>query len=424
MQLHMFQSGKGDCLLLSNANDTARILIDGGMPAAYREHVAQALGKLRAARKAINLVYVSHIDQDHIGGILKMLDDEVLWRVHEYQKKSGNPSHKPPPVPRPPKIDTIWHNAFHEQLRKNAGRIEQALAAAAPVLLGAQVGQLREAGLHQSELAASIREAIQVSRRVGPKQLGIELNPQAGGKLMMRRRGAKPIRMKGLTITILGPTEPHLERLRKEWNDWLENNEKALATIRETARKDEQRLGASELDRLMLTLALQAEVFGDPKKVTPPNLASLTLLIEENGESILLTGDAVGEQITEGLLAAGRLASGSTFAVDVLKVPHHGSEHNIDKEFCDTVIARNYVFCGNGEHENPDLRVVELIAKRRLAAPAKFKFWFNSSQAVVASPAAAGHMAEVEKLVRRLAGSSTGRMAFKFLVNGSSLKVM
>jgi hypothetical protein len=150
----------------------------------------------------------------------------------------------------------------------------------------------------------------------------------------------------------------------------------------------------------------------------------LTLLIEENGESILLTGDAVGEQITEGLLAAGRLASGSTFAVDVLKVPHHGSEHNIDKEFCDTVIARNYVFCGNGEHENPDLRVVELIAKRRLAAPGKFKFWFNSSQAVVASPAAAGHMDEVEKLVRRLAGNSQGRMAFKFLVNGSSLKVI
>jgi beta-lactamase superfamily II metal-dependent hydrolase len=420
----MFQSGKGDCLLLSNANDTARILIDGGMPAAYRDHVAAALGKLRTAKKSLNLVYVSHIDQDHIGGILKMLDDEVAWRVHDFQKKNGNTSHKRPSVPRPPKIDTIWHNAFHEQLKKNAGPIEQALAAAAPVLLGAQVGALRAVGLQQSELATSIREAIQVSRRIGPKQLGIKLNPQAKGKLLMLRAGAKPLKMNGLSITILGPTDAHLKRLRKEWNEWLENNEKALKTIKETARADEDRLGASELDRLMLTVALQAELFGDPKKVTPPNLASLTLLVEENGESILLTGDAVGTQITEGLGAAERLSAGATFNVDVLKVPHHGSENNIDKEFCDTVIAKDYVFCGNGEHENPDLRVVELMAKRRLAAPGKFKFWFNSSEAVVEKAAAAEHMAEVEKLVRRLAKNSKGRMIFKFLDDGSSLRVM
>ena len=44
------------------------------MPDAYREHVAAALGKLRKANKKIDLVYVSHIDQDHIGGVLAMLD--------------------------------------------------------------------------------------------------------------------------------------------------------------------------------------------------------------------------------------------------------------------------------------------------------------------------------------------------------------
>jgi beta-lactamase superfamily II metal-dependent hydrolase len=423
MRLQMFQSGKGDCLLLSNAAETARVLVDGGMPEAYRNHIAPAMGKLRAEKKKINLVYVSHIDQDHIGGVLKMLDDEVAWRVHEYQKKSGNAQHEPPKAPRPPEIGAIWHNAFHEQLSKNAGEIENLLAASAPILSGAEIGKLREAAHRQAQLATSIREAIQVSRRIGEKQLNIALNPQSSGRLMMRRDQQKPITIGGMKLTILGPSTEYLKTLRKEWNDWLQSNKKALKTIRDTARKDEDRLGTTEVQRLMVTLTMQAEAFGDPSKVTPPNLASLTLLAEQNGQSILLTGDARGDQIVDGLRAVGRLADGAVFNVDVLKVPHHGSENNVDQDFCDTVVARDYVFCGNGEHENPDLRVVELMARRRLAASGKFKFWFNSSSKVVSKEKPAEHMTEVEALVRKLAKSSHGRMAFKFLENGSSLTV-
>lgn len=427
MHLTMFQSGKGDCLLLSNAADTARILVDGGMPAAYRDHVAPALGKLRQAKKKIDLVYVSHIDQDHIGGILRMLDDEVGWRVHEYQKSNGNAASKAPSAPRPPQIGAIWHNAFHEQLKKNAGPIEEALAAAAPVISGAELPEMQEAGLQQSELVTSIREAIRVSRRIGPNQLGIPLNPQANGKLLMLRDGQQPVVIGGMKVTIIGPTAAHLKKLREDWDDWLRKNKEALKTIRDTARKDEDRLGTSEFDRLLLARMLQAESFGNPESVTPPNLASLTLLVEQGGKSILLTGDARGDQIVDGLNATGRLSAGQTFTVDVLKVPHHGSENNVDRQFCDTVIATDYVFCGNGEHENPDLRVVKLIAERRLAIDSgtgNFKLWFNSSEAVSDKPEAAAHMAEVEKLVRQLAKNSKGRMKFKFLQSGSSLPVM
>lgn len=425
MHLTMFQSGKGDCLLLSNAAGTSRILVDGGMPDAYSEHVAPALGKLRAAKKKIDLVYVSHIDRDHIGGVLRLLDDEVKWRVHEHQKKNGNPAHKAPPAPRPPKIGAIWHNAFHEQLTKNAGKIEEALAATAPVLSGADVAAMREAGLHQANVAASIKEAIQVSRRIGPNQLGIPLNAPSSGRLMMLREGQKPFTIGGMKVTILGPTDVHLRKMRKKWDDWLRDNQAALKTIRAAAKKDEERLGTSDFDRFLLALKLQAESFGDPSKVTPPNLASLTLLVEEHGASILLTGDARGDQVIDGLEAVGRLGNGP-FAVDVLKVPHHGSENNIDSDFCDAVIARQYLFCGNGEHGNPDVRVVEMMARRRLAASGggAFTFWFNSSQSVTAQQEAIAHMRKLEKTVRSLVKSSHGRMKAKFLDAGSALKVM
>jgi Metallo-beta-lactamase superfamily len=197
MRLNTFQSGKGDCLLLTSKDGKSRILVDGGMPAAYSEHVAPALGKLRAAKKSLNLVYVSHIDQDHIGGVLRMLDDEVDWRVHLHVKANGNPTHKAPEASRPPKIEAIWHNAFHEQVAKNAGEIEDALAAVAPILSGADVMALREIGQRQAGLATSIREAIRVSRRVGSKQLDIPLNAEADGKLMMLRDDGAAIDVNG-----------------------------------------------------------------------------------------------------------------------------------------------------------------------------------------------------------------------------------
>jgi beta-lactamase superfamily II metal-dependent hydrolase len=423
MRLTAFQSDKGDCLLLTDTARTKHILVDGGMSVSYNAHVAAAMGKLGVAKKALDLVYISHIDQDHIGGVLKMLDDEAAWRVHEFQKKSKNKKSKPPAVPRPPKVREMWHNAFHEQLKKNAGPIEDALAAVAPILAGSDLAEIRDAALRQSELITSIGEAIQVSRRISPKQLNIPLNPRSDGKLMMLRKNQKPIKMGGLTITIIGPTSAHLEELQDEWNTWLRSTKgKAqLKKIQDAARRDEERLGASEFNSLMASLRLQAESFGDPDEVTTPNLASLTLLIEDSSASLLLTGDARGDQIVDGLKKAGRL-NGETFEVDVLKVPHHGSENNIDSDFVETVIARDYVFCGNGSSGNPNIDVIGMMFRRRLAASQKpFRFWFNSSKAVSAKPK---HMAKVEALVKKLAKTGKGRFTFEFLTKGSTIRIL
>jgi beta-lactamase superfamily II metal-dependent hydrolase len=440
MQITVFQSAKGDCLLLSDTPGKTRILVDGGMPDAYTTHVAPALGKLRTTKKSIDLVYVSHIDQDHIGGVLRMLDDEVLWRVHEHQKKreNRNPGHKAPKVPRPPVIGALWHNAFHDILERNAGPIEEALAAMAPVLSGAALDEVREAGRKQADLTTSIAEAIRVSRRIGPKQLGIKLNalpnashrPARGtapSKLLMVRAGQQPIKLGDFRITIIGPTASHLKKLRDDWNTFLRSadGKKALSKIRSDAREDEKRLGAGDLGRLLAVMALQAEAFGNPKSVTPPNLASLTLLVEEGGKSILLTGDARWDQVIDGLEATGRLQPGQTLTVDVVKVPHHGSQHNVgETTLLDRVVGKDYVFCGDGFKNNPEISVVQVMVKHRLKAPGKFKFWFNSSEAVLKSPERRKHMREVEQTVRTLAKSSGGRMTFKFLENGSSLRVI
>jgi hypothetical protein len=88
------------------------------------------------------------------------------------------------------------------------------------------------------------------------------------------------------------------------------------------------------------------------------------------------------------------------------------------------VTADAYVFCGNGEHENPDLRVLSLIAERRFTenGGAPFKFWFNCHSTVSERDAGSRHMLEIEHLMARLEAESGGRLTAEFLT-GSSFEV-
>src|SRR5687768_8678759 len=112
MKLKIFESNDGDCLLLES-RDGRRILCDGGRTASMQAHVRDELGKLRKANKKIDIAYISHVDNDHITGVLALLQDELAWRVHDFRARNGSKK-SAPAFPRPPQIGTVWHNAFRD----------------------------------------------------------------------------------------------------------------------------------------------------------------------------------------------------------------------------------------------------------------------------------------------------------------------
>jgi beta-lactamase superfamily II metal-dependent hydrolase len=433
MKLWAFQSDKGDSLLLESKSGKHRMLIDGGMEDAYALHVAPAIAKL----EKIDVVYVSHIDQDHIGGVLRMLDDEAAWRVHEHQKENGNPGHPKPLAPRPPKIGQIWHNSFHDTVGENAGAIEEQLAASASVLSRSAHEVLRGIAADRRDLATSMSEAIQVSHRIRDGQLGIPLNPPAGGKLMCVRKGEKtPIRLGTIRLRIIGPFPKDLSKLRADWLAWLKGQagSKEVARLRAKAAKDVDAISASALDVELGSILAAADAaglmdialkkLGTRSKVTAPNLASLMFLAEESAQKILLTGDGHAADILAGLEHHDAFDANGRLHVDVLKVQHHGAEHNIDAPFCDRVTATHYVFSGNGEHENPDLDVLQMMFDRRMAAGKDaFTFWFNSTSTLSVDSGGRTHMRLVEDLVEKLVAKSKKRLRTRF-IEGSSIRVV
>jgi len=432
MKLTVFQSSKGDCLMLGDAAQKHHILIDGGMRDSYQEYVSPALGKFAEDGNALDLVYVSHIDQDHIAGVLQLLDDIVAWRVHDFQLGNGNPSHPEPDFPRPPDVKDLWHNAFHELIPKNQGEVADLLAASASILSGASAGELKEVATQQQELVQSIPEAIRVSRRVSKEQLNIPLNRHFDGKLAFVREDENPpapIPLGTLDISVIGPFDSDLDRLRRDWNKWLKNNKKSLEKLQKKAQRDAERLGTNEAFALLNLRLEQAQELGQRSKVTPPNLASLMLLVEEDGKTILLTGDGHADDILKGLAFHKKLDSEGRIHVDVLKVQHHGAEYNIDEHFVSKVTADHYIFCGNGEHDNPDLLVLKTLIESRIEdvdfrashpkATGPFKLWFNSNEHASKKAEARSHMEKVKALVSEYETNSNGRMTTEFLKDGT-----
>lgn len=425
MKLTVFQSDKGDCLLLASGDGNHHMLIDGGMRSSYKKFVAPALADLAGEQHPLDVVYVSHIDRDHISGVLQLLDDIVAWRVHDFQINHGNPTHPAPGIGTPPSIRGIWHNGFGELVPADNMDLGEMLTASAAMLSSSPNLSLRELAYEHRELAASVPEAIKLSHRIDGSQLGIPLNAEFGGKLAFVRSDESPasISLGTLNIFVIGPFERDLEKLREEWGEWLRERQADVAKLQKQAIRDAERLGTNDLKSLMTLRS--AQKLGDRSKVTPPNLASLMLLVEERGKTLLLTGDGHWKAILDGLHFQQKLDEEGRIHVNVLKVQHHGSEHNINEEFVSKVTADHYIFCGNGEHENPNLHVLEVLMDSRIGdvafrstnprAAGSFKLWFNSSESASQKTEAKQYMRRVRELVEQRKANSTGRLDFQFL---------
>ena len=424
MRLRVFKVNDGDCHLLSSG-DGKHMLIDGGRSSAFTDHAAKSVSDCGE----LEVVCVSHIDEDHISGIVKMLEHEVDWRIHLHEKEnppSERTAKRKPSAPRPPKIKDIWHNGFGAQLEDLSGSVSSMLSQSASMQLAFTDPDEIPREHFLGDLAQGEASAIELTHRISANQLNIPLNDHFNGKLV-RAQGGKATFLLGETkISIIGPFDEDLDDLRSEWLQWIDDNKAKVEKLQDEMDEDIERLGLSEADAffdVMEKMKIATSEFGDRASVSTPNLASIMFLAEERGFSILMTGDGAGQDIVEGLRRRRKLDSNGRIHVDVLKVQHHGAGANIDEEFLKVVIANHYVFCGNGSHKNPELGVIDLIAKSRFPGEAQnghdnasdpFTLHFNNDHTTANTEKRIKHMKALEKHVKKLASQSNGQMDFHF----------
>lgn len=438
MKLVAFHAADGDCLLLlSGDNPPRRVLVDGGRKGSFEQNTRAFLAALPgdgAGAAGLDVVCVSHIDDDHISGILRLVEDEVEWRVFEFLNTGPNPP-PPPEFPRPPAIGEVWHNGLFRLVGDEVGsEPEIVLSNVATLLAGSPDERVRERASELDDLATGERSSMELSRRLSPEQLQIPLNPRTGGALIKRSTTGpagpgEHVTLGSLDVLLLGPSEDDIVKLRKKWKTWIADSRDALDKLHREMLADEERLGT--LSPQLVANPMLDQALGEGlNKVTEANLASIMLLVEEGASTALLTGDGVSSEILEGLDRHNKLDAQKRIHVNLLKVQHHGAKANVTTDFVQQVTADHYLFCGNGAHDNPEVEVVQKFAQARLTGiegkpavgPATaFHFWFTSSPETPDDSDGKDrqkHMKKVKEAVDLLRQGHEARMTATFIKEG------
>jgi hypothetical protein len=324
--LEALEAKHGDALLLhfGTIHKPQLLVIDGGPSGVYTKTLRNRLNILKAARSPndslpIRMVMVSHIDDDHINGVL-----QLTRRLEELRAQEK---------PLPYNLLTLWHNSFDDILGNSADTLTTNLKAAVKAVSAAAA---MPADLPIQRHSALVLASVKQGRELRNYATTLSLDVNEGfDSLVMVPEGQKHKTLSfggGLSFTVLGPHEARVRELQEAWDREI----RKLGVARQAAFVDQS-------------------VF---------NLSSIIVMAKAGGHTMLLTGDARGDDILEGLTRAKLLKDG-TCHLDLLKIPHHGSDHNVSTEFFRQVTADHYVVSGDGEHGNPEIATLKMLSEAR-----------------------------------------------------------
>lgn len=280
----------GDCILVTvtDPKKITRILIDGGPALAYRAvppgnplhgDLKRVLEKLQAEGQRINLVLLTHVDDDHIAGLIKAFEspdglskmaDQVFFNsgrlIHEYFQH----------VPAPEK--------------NIAGNFNQS----------------QSTSISQGDTL----EDLVTRQKIWHRQLVMQGNDCRVGPCLLR---------------FLGPDKLELGRLLEKW-------EKERVSQNTSAARTDWKKSHETL--------LTNDVFEPDDSKT--NGSSLSFILSVGEFDFLFLGDAHASTVVEGLLQRGYSES-HPLSAELVKVSHHGSQYNTSVELLKLLRSTRFV---------------------------------------------------------------------------------
>lgn len=324
IQVEMLPAGHGDALLVryqAAEGKAGRILIDGGPSHVYPGILARITG-LPLEERHFELLVITHIDGDHIDGIIRLLQEDLPSLGVTF--------------------DDVWFNGTRQ--------LDQVVSP--DDALGARQGEYLQALIEHLDL---------------PWNRTFE-----GGPVVARPD--KPVTLPaGGVIRVLSPTKARLAALLEDWNKIMK------AEGFPTGSQDDV-LARLRKDKRLRALGPEPDALGDedgerahkgPDR-TLANGSSIAFTLEVGPRKVLFTGDAHADALLEALDAY--LKPGKQLEVDAIKMPHHGSSGNWSAALLDRLQTRHFLFSSDGKYfQHPDALTIETI----LGGVDKPELWFN-----------------------------------------------
>jgi beta-lactamase superfamily II metal-dependent hydrolase len=336
--IEMLPAEQGDALWIEYGSGptVSRILIDGGTPPTVDAVVAR-VEKLAPTDRHFELLIVTHVDTDHIGGILKFLADPPAGLT----------------------FDDVWFNGWPqlEPLTTDLPLGEMT----ADAILGPKDGEIldRLLDLRVGALVKSHNKAF------------------GGGAAMVPPSGPLPTHVLGggMTLTLLAPGRPALRKLRAEWVEVIRDANRTEDEVRDIVDAAARQKGVDLTLGARLDVGEQAAMKFRSDR-SPANESSIVVLAQFDGKRALLTGDGLAPAIASGL---DRLLTqpGDRLSATAVKLPHHGSRDNTSLPMLQRLDCQRFLVSSSGAiFGHPD---VEAIARVIVTNGPDVELGFNYS---------------------------------------------
>jgi len=309
-RINMLPAGCGDCLWIEYGDQQhpSRLLIDGGISGTYKT-IRQRLRDLSADQRHFELLVVTHIDADHIEGILELLGDPEIKVT----------------------FDDVWFNGWRHLP-------DSPFEDFGPIQGEKLTTHLDKVELPWNELFH--RRAVSVTET---------------GSLPSHTLPG------GMKLTLFSPSVQQLVVLRPVW---IRECKKAGLDPRHTPSKpppvelppEFEVMGSPDID------VLANSPFDSDN--SEANGSSIAILAEFDDRRILLAGDAYPDVILESIQRLVGPGENDRLQLDAFKVPHHGSKANINQQILAKVDCTRYLFSTNGARfKHPDKEAVARVIK-------------------------------------------------------------
>ena len=304
MRIKFLKAFNGDSILISFKDGQRKdrnILVDGGISATYQTKkdkkgkksfgdLGIEIDRIRQLRQRIDLLILTHIDDDHIAGIIAWFDDDL--EAHKLVKQ-------------------VWFNSG---------------ASIAKYLKKKENKDLAHYINPTKKKRTSINQGIEFSKHISSQGIWKDKVIVQGDKM----------RKLGMVFKFLSPNQAKLEKLLKEWK-------KKDPRLKTSAKEDDYKLSLKE--------HIENDNFEEDKAF--PNGSSIAFILEYMTNVFLFLGDSHPSVVAEGLHKFG-YSSAKPIVADLVKLAHHGSSGNTDAILLNMITAKNFMVSTNGmTHQHP-----------------------------------------------------------------------
>ncbi len=312
--INFLKAFNGDCILISFKDDkgiSRNILIDGGIDGTYYSSSDNSYGNLkteidniRREKEKIDLLVLSHIDNDHIRGLLKWF--EIDKNAYEL-------------------IGNVWFNSgklTSEYLKEPEN---------SDLRLNLKIFKSTTTGVEE----ALDFEKYLIKNKIWDRKIIIQ-------DTILENNGVK--------IQVLSPSEKQLKKLLKEYKTktgddiYTSGKAKDWGIDLKTFIDEENDKG-----------------FKFKQDTSVKNGSSIALLLTHNDKKFLFLADSHPKEIVKSLKRLGYNKE-NPLEVELFQVSHHGSKANNNKELLQIVKSNNYVISTDSStHNHPHKRTLARI---------------------------------------------------------------